>query len=212
MVAAHKLLLNYQKNPCNHMHVTTSSNEVAFVTEGETNEEDDSGKEEEITLIHDGKIVDRNGKEIECYNCGGNHYASKCPEQSEGEQDNKGRRRHKARPKKREKDVIAFNWGNINWDNGGPPGGLMFLQHATSPRTSYKVALMRSPPSSSRLEEAELSMSQAERQRKVQENWVLLDSQSTVHLFFNRHLLTNIQKAEKKLEIQSTADTSQTDD
>eukprot|EP00957_Ditylum_brightwellii_P164369 12513434-Ditylum_brightwellii.AAC.1 len=48
MVAAHKLLLNYQNNPRNHAHVTTSSNEVAFVTEGETNKEGDSGKEEEV--------------------------------------------------------------------------------------------------------------------------------------------------------------------
>eukprot|EP00957_Ditylum_brightwellii_P187954 14310133-Ditylum_brightwellii.AAC.1 len=124
MVAAHKLLLNYQNNPHNHAHVTTSSNEVAFVTEGKTNKECDSGKEEELTLIHEGKIVDRNGKEIECYNCGGNHYASKCPEQSEWEQDNKGRRQHKERPKKKEKDAVAFNWGNVKWDNDGPPGGL----------------------------------------------------------------------------------------
>eukprot|EP00957_Ditylum_brightwellii_P070122 5325683-Ditylum_brightwellii.AAC.1 len=86
----------------------------------------------------------------------------------------------------------------------------MFLQHITSPRTSYKVDLMQSPSSSSRLEEAELSMSQAERQRKVHKNWVLLDSQSTVHLFFNRHLLTNIRKAERELEIHLTAGILQT--
>eukprot|EP00957_Ditylum_brightwellii_P153027 11648703-Ditylum_brightwellii.AAC.1 len=55
-------------------------------------------------------------------------------------------------------------------------------------------------------------MSQAERQRKVHKNWVLLDIQSTVHLFFNRHLLTNIRKAERELKIHSTAGTSQTDD
>eukprot|EP00957_Ditylum_brightwellii_P109785 8373248-Ditylum_brightwellii.AAC.1 len=49
MVAAHKLPLNYQNNPCNHAHVTTASNKVAFVTEGEVNEESDSGKE-----VHEG--------------------------------------------------------------------------------------------------------------------------------------------------------------
>eukprot|EP00957_Ditylum_brightwellii_P113993 8690729-Ditylum_brightwellii.AAC.1 len=50
MVAAHKLLLNYQNNPCNHTHVTAASNKVAFVTEGEVNEESNSGKEEEVAL------------------------------------------------------------------------------------------------------------------------------------------------------------------
>eukprot|EP00957_Ditylum_brightwellii_P149372 11376596-Ditylum_brightwellii.AAC.1 len=115
MVATHKLLLNYQNNLRNHAHVTAANDGVAFVTDANGHDDDDneSDEDEVVTLANEGKVLDRNRKEVECFICGGNHYALKCPNKKKGE-----------------KDVVAFTWANIKWDDDGPKGGLMFHQHA----------------------------------------------------------------------------------
>eukprot|EP00957_Ditylum_brightwellii_P192641 14667982-Ditylum_brightwellii.AAC.1 len=45
---------------------------------------------------------------------------------------------------------------------------------------------------------------------KINSNWVLLDSQSTINVFSNCKLLQNICKAESSLDIFSTAGVSST--
>eukprot|EP00957_Ditylum_brightwellii_P075208 5715496-Ditylum_brightwellii.AAC.1 len=45
----------------------------------------------------------------------------------------------------------------------------------------------------------------------INQNWVLLDSQSIVNVFYNAKLLTNIKKAGRSLEIYSNGGQSSTD-
>ena len=101
----------------------------------------------------------------------------------------------------------------------------MFHQTSTINKGSYKQALLSSKTplnisikaskkkgtSSCWGDAAERLMQQSGMHGKIDPNWVLLDIQSTINVFCNADLLINIRKANRVLDIYSTAGENTTD-
>eukprot|EP00957_Ditylum_brightwellii_P211200 15365881-Ditylum_brightwellii.AAC.1 len=185
LVAAHKLLVNWQSDSRNHPRVV-SNDGVAFAIDGDDGTPNEEGDESDAVLNSNGKVVDRNGNEVKCFICGKNHYANKCPDKDKAEG---------------EKDVVSFTFGQDTWEDGGTPNGLMFC--TITPETgSYNNGIRNILPQ-------QVVLSQPNR-NIVNPNWVLLDNQSTVDVFSNYKLLNNIREVDGQLEVHCNAGTNST--
>eukprot|EP00957_Ditylum_brightwellii_P119355 9105599-Ditylum_brightwellii.AAC.1 len=111
LVAAHKLLVNWQHDSRHLSRPSASNDGVAFTTDAEEEIDKATQGESDTALTNDGRVLDRNSNEVRCFICGKKHYANKCPDRDQD---------------KKEKDVVAFTWGEDTWDDGASPGGLMF--------------------------------------------------------------------------------------
>eukprot|EP00957_Ditylum_brightwellii_P037666 2848531-Ditylum_brightwellii.AAC.1 len=102
---------------------------------------------------------------------------------------------------------------------GGPGSGAGTQQSGRVKYMRYKDAACQ-PHQASRSKETSVSgkwatatehlMQQTGVRGKIDPNWVLLDSQSTINVFCNASLLVNVRKAKGSLDIYSTASKSTT--
>eukprot|EP00957_Ditylum_brightwellii_P208640 15358331-Ditylum_brightwellii.AAC.1 len=129
-----------------------------------------------------------------------------------------------------EPDFSYEDWGSLNI------GGLMFHQYGiTNTKKSYRNVLLRVVDGRSETVQLDLKevvskhhqekgkqtgkwsaaanhlLQQSALRSKIDPNWVLLDSQSTVNIFSNPALLVNIRKARHTLDIYCTVGKSPTD-
>eukprot|EP00957_Ditylum_brightwellii_P070157 5329698-Ditylum_brightwellii.AAC.1 len=94
----------------------------------------------------------------------------------------------------------------------------MFHQLGHSNKSTYKEVLLHpeKKPSNTAMMKSKWTdatshlMQQSGTKGKIDPNWILLDSQSTVNVFCNAALLVNIRKAKHSLDIYCTAGKSTT--
>eukprot|EP00957_Ditylum_brightwellii_P103252 7869808-Ditylum_brightwellii.AAC.1 len=113
---------------------------------------------------------------------------------------------------KNDQDKDYADWGSISL------GGFMFHQHGEPFGRSYHNALLQPAPKnttpalSGRWTDATNHlMQQSGMKGKMDPNWILLDSESTINMFCNADLLTNIRRSKYSLDIYSTTGKSTTD-
>eukprot|EP00957_Ditylum_brightwellii_P054406 4122096-Ditylum_brightwellii.AAC.1 len=93
------------------------------------------------------------------------------------------------------------------WGNDEGLTGIMFCINGVT--KSYKDTLMHQCFRKDHAHSTDNILQQAG--AIINRNWVLLDSQSTVNVFFNAKMPTNIRKAGRSLEIYISGRTSSTD-
>jgi len=150
-------------------------------------------------------ITNRNGRPIMCYTCGGNHYASDCPE---GDNSNTTEQQHTTvgGREQREQNGRQFltdasssndaaNSGNLIFDRGDDTDELAFCTTCTSSANN----------------EAVLHTSlRRDIDKQMPSTWMLIDSQATCDVFCNKSLLTNIRDASCTLNIHTNTGVGQT--
>eukprot|EP00957_Ditylum_brightwellii_P100371 7650700-Ditylum_brightwellii.AAC.1 len=82
----------------------------------------------------------------------------------------------------------------------------MFHQHGKASTTPHRNTIKSKWPDA-----ANHLLQQSGMKGKINKHWILLDSQSTINMFCNADLLTNIRRSEYLLDIYSTAGKSTTD-
>eukprot|EP00957_Ditylum_brightwellii_P123945 9448099-Ditylum_brightwellii.AAC.1 len=158
---------------------------------------------------------------LECYNCEGNHYTNQCDQKKENKENKTKKDAHLhlttskvTSPHYDNTDHNFGEWGSVTLD------GLMFHQTGKVNNMSYRDAILQPHKTPKRggaripgkwAAATEHLMQQTGARGKINPNWVLLDSQSTVNVFCNASLLANVRKARGSLDIYSTASKSTTD-
>eukprot|EP00957_Ditylum_brightwellii_P117650 8974263-Ditylum_brightwellii.AAC.1 len=202
ITAGHKLLVGWEGGL--YVLPGPSSNGIAYTPLGEDPIDEELGQEGNLSINtgNDGGKVLRSkcGNIIKCYLCCGNHYSNTCDQKKENGNGNG-------------KKEDFGDWGLATL------GGFIFSQHGEPMNRLYKQAplqpakktlILSAPPSKWSATTSHL-LQQSGIKEKIDPNWVLLDSQSTVNVFCNTDLLVNICHAKYSLHIYCTAGRSTTD-
>lgn len=144
-----------------------------------------SGDGMSFTTVEGEKNARRNGgkgkdkSNITCYECNEKgHYSNECPNKA------------KSGENKNERGVQMLTSGHLmnGFDYGNDYINFQFCQHGAKPIVDYRSVIC-----------------EVNNDGKVPKNWILLDNQSTVDVFYNRSLLQNIRKQDVGMEIHCNA-------
>eukprot|EP00957_Ditylum_brightwellii_P007654 578524-Ditylum_brightwellii.AAC.1 len=209
LVGAHQMLASWENKSA--IIYGRSNDGIAFATEEREDDPDHptSNKyelvedEEEVALANNGEetLLSKKGEKITCYTCGGNHYANKYPNKDEEES---------KKPKAKDSLHITVDDDNSIYHDGewGGDKGISGIMFCTARVTKSYVQAVKSLPKSQDSTSTDHILHMLK--GKIDPNWVLLDNQSTANVFSNNKLLRNICKAERSLDIFSTARVSST--
>ena len=202
LTTAYNLLINWKQDPRNMMRVVGQVNDgVSFA-----NVNDDDG---DATTLAQGNVDNRPPlSEIQCYKCQKfGHYANKCrnefvPRSSATSNANVGTPENVTTDNATVNSTLTDRTGTTMLMNAVQQGkyddtevkGFLFHQHSEV-NADYSNVVCKIGIDG-----------------KVSSSWILLDSQSTVDVFYNPHLLTNIRKNETAINIYCNAGVTTVDE
>ena len=169
------------KNDNRHNRFSEANDGVAFATTDQAGSKGSKGKNK--------------NKKVTCFKCKKQgHYANECEEVSDSDDDDKSIKDKKATNKKGSNFINHGQRNKNKAKENEDEGDTSDEEEESTDDENYKFAFLQHDVSCSIQDKA-----------AIPKTWILLDSQSTVDVFSNPRLLTNIRDAKKSLTLYCNA-------